>query len=411
MKIIGLILGGGVGSRLQPLTTTRSKPAVPLAGRYRLVDIPISNCINSGINSIYLLTQFNSASLHSHVQSTYIFDQFSNGGVRIMAAEQTPSSDGWFQGTADAVRQCIHHFMQEKPDIVVILSGDQLYRMDFKDVIAQHIANKADITIATKPVKRAEAFDLGIMQVDENLQITNFAEKPGDTPELSALKAPLYDEELYLASMGIYAFNTKVLIDLLNSSDETDFGKHFIPQAIPDYRCFSYVYDDYWKDIGTIRMFWEENLALTDEVPAFTFYDQDAPIYTRMRFLPPSKINHCIIERCLLTEGSIISGEKMYRSVVGLRAVVREGSIVRNSILMGADMYDSRNEPKDGKPLLGIGCNCYINNAIIDKNVRIGDNVRIDPGDREDCDHELYVIRDGIMVIPKGTIIPSGTKL
>lgn len=410
MKVIGLILGGGVGSRLQPLTSTRSKPAVPLAGRYRLVDIPISNCINNGINSIYLLTQFNSASLHRHVQSTYIFDQFSDGGVRIMAAEQTPNSDGWFQGTADAVRQSIHHFIQESPDLVVILSGDQLYRCDFKEVIKQHIENNADITIATKPVPREEAFDLGIMQIDEKKQITNFAEKPGNTPELSELQVPLYDDERYLASMGIYCFNTKVLIDLLNSSDETDFGKHFIPKAIPEHRCFSYIYDDYWKDIGTIRMFWEANLALTDEVPEFTFYDQQSPIYTRMRYLPPSKINHCILDKCLLTEGSIISGEKISRSVVGLRAVVREGSVVQNSILMGADYYDSQHRV-NGQPQVGIGRNCFIKNAIIDKNVRIGDDVYISPEGKEDCDNELYVIRDGIIVIPKGTIIPSGTKI
>jgi glucose-1-phosphate adenylyltransferase len=410
MNVIGLILGGGVGRRLEPLTSTRSKPAVPLAGRYRLVDIPISNCINSGINSIYLLTQFNSESLHRHVQSTYIFDQFSNGGVRIMAAEQTPSSNGWFQGTADAVRQCIHHFITEEPDLVVILSGDQLYRLDFRDVIKEHLENNADITIATKPVPREEAYDLGIMQIDEHKRITNFAEKPGNTPELSELQAPFCDEERYLASMGIYVFNTKVLIDLLSSSDETDFGKHFIPTAIPEQRCFSYVYDDYWKDIGTIRMFWEANLALTDAVPEFTFYDQKAPIYTRMRFLPPSKINHCVLDRCLLTEGSIISGEKISRSVVGLRAVVREGSVIQNCILMGADMYDSRTVP-NGRPLLGIGRNCFIKNAIIDKNVRIGDDVYISPEGKEDCETDMYVIRDGIIVIPKGTVIPSGTKI
>ncbi len=282
--------------------------------------------------------------------------------------------------------------------------------MDFKEVIDQHKKNGADITIATKPVPREEAFDLGIMQIDDKQQITNFAEKPGDTEKLTELRAPISGDESYLASMGIYCFNTDVLIELLNSSNETDFGKHFIPKAIPNYKCFSYIYNDYWKDIGTIRMFWEANLALTDSVPEFTFYDIKSPIYTRSRFLPPSKINHCSIDHCLLSEGSIISGEKISRSVIGLRAVVREGSFIQNSILMGADYYDDRETP-NGKPLLGIGRNCFIKNAIIDKNVHIGNDVYISPEGKADCQTDSYIITDGVIVIPKGTVIPDGTRI
>jgi glucose-1-phosphate adenylyltransferase len=410
MNVIGLILGGGAGTRLQPLTSERSKPAVPVAGKYRLVDIPISNCINSNIRQIYLLTQFNSASLHRHIQSTYHFDQFSRGFVRLLAAEQTPDSSNWFQGTADAVRQCKTHFMRTMPDLVVILSGDQLYRMDFQKVIQQHIETGAAVTISTKPVPRREAGSLGIMHIDENKRIVEFAEKPGDTPALDALRAPLYEEECYLASMGIYVFNTQVLIDLLDTTDEIDFGKHIIPMAIENHPVYSYVHDGYWKDIGTIGMFWEANLALAEEQPEFTFYDHTAPIYTRMRYLPPSKINHCAVSRCLITEGSIISGHRVQNSVIGPRAQIREGSVIENSIVMGGDYYEF-DCPDHSRIELGIGRNCFISNAIIDKNVRIGDGAHISPSGKGDQENELYVIRDGIIVIPKNTVIPAGTKL
>jgi len=410
MNAIGLILGGGAGTRLQPLTSERSKPAVPVAGKYRLVDIPISNCINSNIRQIYVLTQFNSASLHRHIQSTYHFDQFSRGYVRLLAAEQTPSSNNWFQGTADAVRQCIPHFTRTEPELTVILSGDQLYRMDFRKVVEQHVQTNAAVTICTKPVPRREAGALGIMKVDDSKRIVQFAEKPGDTPALDALRAPLYTEERYLASMGIYVFNTQVLLDLLNASNEIDFGKHIIPMAIESHPVYSYIYDGYWKDIGTIGMFWEANLALTAEQPEFTFYDHTAPIYTRMRYLPPSKINHCAVSRCLLTEGSIISGHRVQNSVVGLRAQVREGSVIEDSILMGADFYEF-DCPDHSRVELGIGRNCFISKTIVDKNVRIGDGAHIAPGGKPDQESELFVIKDGIMVIPKGTVIPPGTKL
>ncbi|MFA5689693.1 MAG: glucose-1-phosphate adenylyltransferase [Kiritimatiellales bacterium] len=413
VKTVGIILGGGAGTRLQPLTLDRAKPAVPIAGKYRLVDIPISNCINSGIRSIYLLTQFNSVSLHRHIQSTYNFDQFSSGGfVRVLAAEQTPTSSVWFQGTADAVRQSLRHVMHMRPDIVVILSGDQLYRMDFAEVIAEHIERGAEVTICTKPVPRAEAGALGIMHVDDKGQIIEFAEKPGDTQRLDELRAPMYKEERYLASMGIYVFNAKLLADLLCGNDYSDFGKHIIPQAIHQRKVCSHIFEGYWKDIGTIGMFHEANLALTDLVPEFTFYDDSAPIYTHMRYLPPSKINCCDLNRCLLSEGCIVSGHRLLHSVVGLRAVIGEGSVIEHSVIMGADYFEN-GAPEEGYDLnLGIGRDCYIKNAIIDKNVRVGDSVYISPDGKADGEQtDLYFVHDGVIVIPKDTVIPSGTRL
>jgi glucose-1-phosphate adenylyltransferase len=412
IKTVGLILGGGSGTRLQPLTLDRAKPAVPIAGKYRLVDIPISNCINGGIRSIYLLTQFNSVSLHRHIQSTYNFDQFSQGFVRMLAAEQTPTSTGWFQGTADAVRQSMKHFMYGNPDLVVILSGDQLYRMDFAAVIDEHLQRGADVTICTKPVPRNEASSFGIMHVDEKSQIIEFAEKPSDPEVLDSLRAPMYETELYLASMGIYIFDANVLVGLLTGNDHSDFGKHIIPQAIHEHKVYSHIFEGYWKDVGTIGMFHDANLALTDLVPEFTFYDDDAPIYTHMRYLPPSKINCCDLNRCLLAEGCIVSGHRILRSVIGLRAVIGEGSVIEHSVIMGADYFENDRDSMDGRIRLGIGRDCYVKNAIIDKNVRIGDSVYISPdGKPEGEKTDLYIIRDGIIVIPKQTVIPSGTRL
>lgn len=412
MKVVGLILGGGAGSRLQPLTRDRAKPAVPIAGKYRLVDIPISNCINSDIRSIFILTQFNSVSLHQHIGATYRFDQFSGGHVRLLAAEQTPDSVGWFQGTADAVRRSMRYFMDDRSDIVVILSGDQLYRMDLKAVIQSHIDNRADLTISTKPVPREEAGSLGIMQVNKQGRIVRFAEKPGDTPALDKLRAPLYDDERYLASMGIYVFNTDVLKKLLCENDESDFGKHIIPGAIDKHKVYSYIFDDYWEDIGTIRSFWAANLALTDPLPQFSFYEMSAVIYTRMRYLPPSKINQCDLSRTLLSDGCIISGKRIDHAVIGLRALVGEGSVIEDSIIMGADYFEHGEVDHPSGVPIGIGRNCTVKNAIVDKNVRIGDDVVISPeGKPLDDQTDLYWIRDGIMVIPKNTVIPSGTIL
>ncbi|HPG00966.1 MAG TPA: glucose-1-phosphate adenylyltransferase [Kiritimatiellia bacterium] len=410
MKVVGVIMGGGQGQRLQPLTRDRAKPAVPIAGKYRLVDIPISNCINSGIRKIFLLTQFNSVSMHRHVQTTYRFDQFSTGYVQILAAQQTPGSDAWFHGTADAVRQNIRYFMDEDPDFIVVLSGDQLYRMNFQDVIRQHVESGADVTISTKPVDRKEAASLGILQVDEKKRINKFVEKPGNTDALDALRAPLYKEERYLASMGIYIFNTSVLLKLLDN-DSRDFGKHVIPASIDSFKVYSYIFEGYWKDIGTIHSFWEANLALTDLIPEFNFYDAAAPIHAHMRYLPPSKINCCDLNRCLLSEGCIISGHRILHSIVGIRAVVGEGSVIEHSVLMGADFYEKGNPPR-GTVRIGIGRDCYIKNAIIDKNARIGDGAYITPdGKPDETVTPLYTVKDGIIVIPKNTVIPAGTRI
>jgi glucose-1-phosphate adenylyltransferase len=409
MSIVSVILGGGQGSRLMPLTNERSKPAVPIASKYRLVDIPISNCINSGIRQIYVLTQFNSESLHRHIQRTYRFDTFSHGYVRILAAQQTPSSERWFQGTADAVRQSSRYFREEEPDHVVVLSGDQLYRMNFEEVVRHHVQSGADVTICTKPVERQEAGALGILQVDASLRIVRFVEKPGQTSVLDELRAPHIKEERYLASMGIYVFKSKVLAELLDN-EKSDFGKHIIPGSINSHKVCSYVYDGYWRDIGTIRSFWETNLALTDPKPEFSFYDPRAPIYTDMRHLPPSKINCCDLNRCLLGEGSVLSGHRILHSVVGIRAVVGRGSVIEHSYIMGADYYER--ETPEGLPAIGIGRDCFIKNAIVDKNARIGDGAYLSPeGKPENVTHELYVIRDGIMVIPKNAVIPAGARL
>lgn len=411
MKIVGLILGGGAGTRLQPLTRERSKPAVPVAGKFRLVDIPISNCINSGIRNIFVLTQYNSVSLHQHIASTYRFDQFSKGYVRILAAEQTPDSDHWFQGTADAVRRSIRYFQDDKPDLIVILSGDQLYRMDIQDVIKSHIENSADITVCTKPVKREDASSLGIMKIDDNEKISSFYEKPSDSKVLDSLVSKYNNEKVYLASMGIYIFNTDILNNLLKENDKKDFGKDIIPEAIKIHNVYSYIFDEYWEDIGTIQSFWAANLALTDNVPKFSFYDMSRLIFTRLRYLPPSKINSCELVNSLISDGCILSGKKIERSVIGIRSIVGEGSIIEESILMGSDFYDNSDSFK-AEILLGIGTNCIIKKAIIDKNVRIGDNVEITPQNKPNhMDSEKFCIRDGIIIIPKNTVISSNTKI
>ena len=411
MNIVAVILGGGEGSRLHPLTRDRAKSAVPIAGKYRLVDIPISNCLNSGIRKIYLLTQFNSVSLHQHVSSSYHFDPFGQRGfVRVLAAQQTPGSQAWYNGTADAVRQMFSHLMDEQPDLVLILSGDQLYRMSLREVVEQHIETGAEVTISTKPVERREAGDLGILQSDENLRIKSFFEKPGDGPQLDSLHAPM-DKERYLASMGIYCFNVDVLKELLLPNEELDFGRDIIPHAITNHKVYSYIFDGYWKDIGTIGNFWEANLALTDPVPQFSFYETNAPIYTRMRYLPPSKINCCDLTRCLLSEGSIISGHRILHSVIGIRSIIGQDSVIEHSIIMGADYYDAQMDAH-GLPCLGVGRDCYIHKAIIDKNARIGDGCYISPeGKADETMTDRYSVRNGVIVIPKGAVIQPGTKL
>ncbi len=423
-KVLSIIMGGGQGTRLFPLTRDRSKPAVPLAGKYRLVDIPISNCINSGMRRIYLLTQFNSASLHRHISQSYKFDHFFGGFVEILAAEQTFTDTSWYQGTADAVRKNLVHLLNHNFDYVLILSGDQLYRMDFSKIILQHVSTGADLTIATLPVPRKEAGSLGIMQINEDLKITRFVEKPTEPALLDSMKLDpaLHDDleiqgdqEMFLASMGIYVFNREVLLKLLDN-DYTDFGKHIIPSAINTHKVFSYIFQGYWEDIGTIRSYFEANLNLATELPAFNFFDMNAPIFTRPRFLPASKINGAEIDHAVVSEGCIINHCHIDNSIVGVRCLVDTGSHVHRSILMGCDYYETEASIKDhtdkGLPRIGIGKNCRIENAIVDKNARIGDNCHITPhGKPENMDHELFFIRDGIVIIPKNGVIPHDTKI
>jgi glucose-1-phosphate adenylyltransferase len=411
MNVIGVIMGGGAGTRLQPLTRDRAKPAVPMGGTYRLVDIPISNCLNSHIRRIHLLTQFNSVSLHEHVANSYQFDRFHRGFVRILAAQQTPDSEGWFEGTADAVRKSFRYFMDEQPDRIVILSGDQLYRMDFTKVLERHEQTRAQVTIATKPVPRREAGALGLMQVDAGGRIARFVEKPGDGPQLDELRAPGRDDERFLANMGIYVFNTDVLRELCDQEPGTDFGKHLIPAAIRRYAVYSHLFDGYWKDIGTIGSFWEANLDLSEFQPAFSLYEPQAPIYTHMRYLPPSKINCCDLNRCLLSEGCIITGHRILHSIVGVRAVVGQGSVIEHCVLMGADFFEHE-RPRPGAVPMGVGRDCFIRNAIIDKNARIGDGCYLTPDGKADGTvTPLYTVRDGVLVIPKNAEIPPGTRI
>ena len=417
-RTLAVVMGGGAGTRLFPLTKDRSKPAVPLGAKYRLVDIPISNCLNSGLRSIYVLTQFNSMSLHRHIQASYKFDNFSRSFVDILAAQQTPEGSQWYQGTADAVRQNMRYFLERPFDYYLILSGDQLYRMDFRALLHQHIRSGADITLATTPVRRQQAADFGIMQTDADRRVTRFEEKPKDpavldelklVPELLSSIDAKADDELFQASMGIYVFNRDVLIDCLNN-DLVDFGKHVIPKAIGERRVNAYIFDGYWEDIGTVRAFYEANLDLTDVVPKYSFFDASAPIYTRPRFLPGSKINGASLRQAIIADGCIISDAHIERSVIGIRSTIQSGATIRDSIIMGADYYEKDTAPQQGGlPPIGIGRNCVIDRAIIDKNARIADGVVITPeGKPENVDAENYFIRDGIVVIPKNAVIPAG---
>jgi len=423
-KVLCVIMGGGQGTRLFPLTKERAKPAVPLAGKYRLVDIPISNCINSGFRRTYLLTQFNSASLHRHISQSYKFDHFTGGFVEILAAEQSFSDTSWYQGTADAVRKNLIHFMNHDWDYLLILSGDQLYRMNFQEVIEAHQDSNADITIATIPVGRADARALGIMQIDAERRITRFVEKPKDQAVLDSLRVtPEWYERLgihrsdesFLASMGIYVFN-RDLVGRLLDNNHTDFGKHIIPQAIDQYRVFSFVFEGYWEDIGTIRAFFEANIDLTAELPRFNFFDMAAPVFSRLRFLPGSKINGAEIDHAVVSDGCIINRAVIRRSIVGVRSLVGPGTVLDRVVLLGSDFYESlesiQKHEASGVPRVGIGANCRIENTIVDKNARIGDNVVISPaGKPESVDHPLYYIRDGIVIIPKSGVVPSGTVI
>jgi glucose-1-phosphate adenylyltransferase len=419
-EMVSIILGGGAGTRLYPLTANRSKPAVPIAGKYRLVDIPISNCLNSGVSRMFVLTMYNSASLNRHIKNTYAFSAFSNAFVDILAAEQTPDNFTWFQGTADAVRQGLRHVRPFPCDYVLILSGDQLYQLDFVEMLNEHRSKNADITIATIPVTDREAPEFGILKTKDGY-ISSFIEKPksglGDWVSETGDEMKARGRN-YLASMGIYIFNKKLLFDLLEDEkkDATDFGKEIIPDSIHKYKVASYQYEGYWEDIGNIRAFYEANLALTAELPAFNLFDNNRAIYTRPRMLPPAKISGTRVDRGIIAEGSIINASHIENCIIGIRSRIGHNTALINTYLMGNDYFetleDIANDIHHGLPLLGIGNRCHIQNAIVDKDCRIGDDVRITGGSHlEDGDHALYTIKDGIVVIKKGVVVPNGFTL
>jgi glucose-1-phosphate adenylyltransferase len=413
-KVLAIILGGGQGSRLYPLTHARSKPAVSIAGKYRLVDIPISNCINSDIKRMYVLTQFNSASLNRHIKNTYHFSFFSSAFVDVLAAEQTPTNHTWFQGTADAVRQSMHHFNKHNYEYILILSGDQLYQMDFKEMVNAHIKSKAEISIATIPVNEKEAPSFGILKSDENNFISSFIEKP-DAKLLPDWTSEVSDEmkakgKNYLASMGIYIFNKNLLNKLMSIPDTIDFGKEIIPQAIEKHPVLSYQYEGYWTDIGNIESFFEANLGLTDTFPEFDLYSKARRIYTHPRMLPTTKISGTNLDKTVIAEGCIIDAGKIEHSVIGVRSKIDKESTIINTYMMGSDYYQSIDEILDDSIIsMGIGKRCFIKNAILDKNCCIGNDVRINGGNHlKDVETDTYVVREGIVVVKKGAVLPNG---
>lgn len=422
-RVLSVIMGGGRGTRLYPLTKERCKPAVPLAGKYRLVDIPISNCLNSGYNRIFLLTQFLTASLHRHINKSFHFDPFGAGFIDLLSAEQTNLSTSWYEGTADAVRRNLEHFDSHAHDLILILSGDQLYRMDFRSIIDQHVATGADVTIAAIPFPVSKVEGLGLMRVNDDLSIREFVEKPKDPAVIDSLtissalekKLELCAEKRCLASMGIYVFSRSVLRESL-SNNMKDFGKEVIPALLGQARLFSYIFEGYWEDIGTVRAFFEANLALAQPLPPFNFFDRNAPIYTHPRYLPASKINRCNIDHVVIGDGCLVTDSTLKHSVIGIRSILGENSHFEDVVMMGADYYQTKQEvqaDKDkGRPRIGVGLNCRIKRTIIDKNARIGDNVSLSPEGKADGDyaHEV-VIRDGILCVCKGAVIPSGFAL
>jgi glucose-1-phosphate adenylyltransferase len=424
-NVISVILGGGRGTRLYPLTKERSKPAVPLAGKYRIIDIPISNCLNSNLNKIYVLTQFNSASLHRHITRAYKFDNFSRGFIEILAATQTIDSMNWYQGTADAVRQNLRFFNQPNIDFVLILSGDQLYRMNYQEVIKMHIASGAEVTVSAIPVERKDAHHLGILKLDEQGRIIDFFEKPKDEKVIDSLSlaASALDRRgisakgrTLVASMGIYIFNLEVLNDVLKETNKSDFGKDIIPEIIKKRRVFAYFFDGYWEDIGTIKSFYEANLNLASVTPNFDLFDEKAPIYTNPLSLPGSVINNCKISQSIVADGCIINDAEIQNSVIGIRSIIGKNTAIRNSIIMGADYYESDSNIRMNRfkkvPDIGIGNNSRITGAIIDKNVHIGENVKIENVNKvEHIIADNYMIHDYIVIIPKGSVIPSNTVI
>ncbi|ADG67804.1 glucose-1-phosphate adenylyltransferase [Planctopirus limnophila DSM 3776] len=425
-NVVSVILGGGKGTRLYPLTKDRSKPAVPLGGKYRLIDIPISNCLNSGLNRIYLLTQFNSVSLHKHIRQTYRFDRFDGGFVEIMAAQQTMEGEAWYQGTADAVRKNMRHLEQKGIDYVLILSGDQLYRMDFQEMIATHQAAKADVTIAGLPVTREAARGFGVMRLDDTGKVLGFLEKPQTDEEIDLVKMdPKWIDAQgieskgrdCLASMGIYLFNRDVLVDLLSRSDYHDFGKEIFPMSIRTHKVQVHLFDGYWEDIGTIRSFYDANLDLAKSSPPFSLADAKRPIFTHARFLPPVRLEGATATQTLIADGvSVGTGTVLENCVIGLRCRIGKKSTIRNTIIMGADSYETEAElaanRKLGIPPMGIGDGCVIDGAIIDKDCRIGNNVKITNCQTGTLPKDSpLVLQDGVLVVPKGTTLPDGWSL
>lgn len=419
-QVVTAILGGGQGTRLAPLTRFRAKPAVPVAGKFRLIDIPISNSLHAGIDRIYVLTQFNSASLHRHIAQTYRFDVFSGGFVNILAAEQSVANRDWYQGTADAVRQNLPRIMYMRPSEVLILSGDQLYLMSVKDFIGWHREKRADLTVAVSAVPREQAGAYGLMKIESDGRVVDFVEKPRNPAVIEDFLVPQETlvnlgfkarSDLCLASMGIYTFQPTVLQDLLDGTSAADFGHEVIPSAVPSRRVFAFGYAGYWRDIGTIPSFHEANLELARPVPPLDLYSPDAPIYTHPRFLPGTKVDDCTVHRSVVCEGSVLSGARVSQSVIGIRSVVRSGSIIEQSVVMGANRYEWQAET-EGEPTIGIGSNCVIRRAIIDLDTRIGDGVQLVNADGVgEADHENYSIRGGIIVVPRGCTIPSGTVI
>lgn len=426
-NVVAVILGGGAGSRLFPLTRERSKPAVPLGGKYRLIDVPVSNCINSNITQIFVLTQYNSASLNRHISQTYRFSNFSSGFVEILAAEQRKDSPDWFQGTADAVRQILPHLRSWRVKTLLILSGDHLYRMDYRKFLARHYETNADVTISVIPAKPEDAEGFGLLKTDTVGKIIEFREKPKGS-ELEAMRVDTTNFGLtadeaelrpYLASMGIYVFNYERLVELLGKFDSAmDFGGEIIPAAIEKYNVQAHVFNGYWEDIGTIRSFFDANLDLASPLPKFNFFDTEAPIYTRSRYLPPSKLHNCDIDNSMVSEGCILNGVHARRSIIGLRSRIDVGVRIENSILMGSDFYEPIEEIQEnidrGVPHIGIGKNTTIRRAIVDKNVRIGKDVKLLNAagvDNKDGENGEYYIREGIIIVPKGALIPDGTEV
>lgn len=427
-KVISLVLGGGRGTRLYPLTKYRAKPAVPLAGKFRLIDIPLSNCINSRINRIYVLTQFLSVSLHRHIRQTYRFDAFDGGFVELLAAQQTmDEGTAWYQGTADAVRKNVRYLQHSEAKYVLILSGDQLYRMNFEEMIETHEKSHADVTIAAKPVSSQEASGLGIMKANTAGQVIDFVEKPKTEADLNRVRTDpaWFDSQVIksrgrdcLASMGIYLFNRQLLVDLLTQTNYQDFGKEVFPQSISSRHVQVHLFDGYWEDIGTIKAFYDANLALVGEKPEFELRSAEAPVYTRPRFLPPSRIDGASIKQSLIADGCRIGKNCVIEnSIIGLRCHIGEGATIRNSIVMGADMYQRTDEMEDdrraGRPVIGIGAESVIEGAIIDKNTRIGSRVQFvnESGVQDSPDHDTCMIRDGIPLVLKDAIIPDGWVL